>query len=79
MLGGRWLVDGSVASAKGGGTVSLGLSPADTNEDWLAVEWSVKHGIDFRSVYAAILEDWLKADSRKVLERMYKPVRVIKA
>lgn len=53
----------------------VGNHPSLTDLD----QGDLKHGIDFRSVYAAILEDWLKADSRKVLERAYKPVRVIRA
>ena len=31
------LADGSVKSVHGGGKVSLGLPPADFNDDWLAV------------------------------------------
>jgi uncharacterized protein (DUF1501 family) len=38
----------------------------------------LKYGIDFRSVYAGVLEGWLKADSRKILEASYKPVSVVK-
>jgi uncharacterized protein (DUF1501 family) len=39
----------------------------------------LRFGTDFRSVYAGILEGWLKADSRKVLEATYRPTQVIKA
>ncbi len=39
----------------------------------------LKYQIDFRSVYAGVLEGWLKADSKKVLEAAYKPVAVVKA
>ena len=39
----------------------------------------LKYQIDFRSVYAGVLEGWLKADSKKILEAAYKPVSVIKA
>jgi uncharacterized protein (DUF1501 family) len=38
----------------------------------------LKYKIDFRSVYAGILEGWLKADSRKILEGTYAPAKVIK-
>jgi uncharacterized protein (DUF1501 family) len=38
----------------------------------------LKFNTDFRTVYASILEDWLKADSNKVLEGRFKPVNVIK-
>jgi uncharacterized protein (DUF1501 family) len=39
----------------------------------------LKHTMDFRSVYATVLEKWLKADSNKVLEGKYKTVEAIKA
>lgn len=38
----------------------------------------VKFHTDFRQVYAGILDNWLKADSRKVLEGAYRPVDVLK-
>ena len=38
----------------------------------------LKYGIDFRSVYAGVLEQWLKADSKKVLEGSYRAALVIK-
>ncbi len=41
-------------------------------------EGDLKFNTDFRGVYASILEDWLKADSDKVLEGRFKPVRVVK-
>lgn len=53
----------------------VGNHPSLTDLD----EGDLKYGIDFRSVYAAILEDWLKADSRVVLEGSYRPASVIKA
>jgi uncharacterized protein (DUF1501 family) len=31
----------------------------------------LKYGIDFRSVYASVLEDWLKAPSEKVLRARF--------
>ena len=34
---------------------------------------------DFRCVYAAILENWMQADSRAVLEGVYRPLPIIKA
>ena len=36
----------------------------------------LKFGIDFRSVYASVLETWLKADSRKALKAEFKPLPV---
>ncbi len=37
----------------------------------------LKYTVDFREVYAAVLEKWLKADSRKILEAAYAPAPVI--
>jgi uncharacterized protein (DUF1501 family) len=39
----------------------------------------LKFNTDFRGVYTSILEDWLKADTNKVLEGRFKPVNVIKS
>ena len=39
----------------------------------------LKYQIDFRSVYAGVLEGWLKADSKKILEGTYKPAGIVKA
>jgi uncharacterized protein (DUF1501 family) len=52
----------------------VGDHPSLTDLD----EGDLKYRIDFRSVYAGILEGWMKADSRKILEASYKPVPVIK-
>ncbi|USN98475.1 MAG: DUF1501 domain-containing protein [Phycisphaeraceae bacterium] len=38
----------------------------------------LKYTVDFRTVYAAILENWMKADSTLVLEQRYKPAPVIR-
>ncbi|MEN0020697.1 MAG: DUF1501 domain-containing protein [Planctomycetota bacterium] len=38
----------------------------------------LKFNTDFRSVYATVLEDWLKADSREVLESRYRTLRLLK-
>lgn len=38
----------------------------------------LKFTVDFRMVYAAVLEDWMKADSTAVLERRYTPAPVIR-
>ncbi len=37
----------------------------------------LKYKIDFRSVYAGILEDWLSADSKAILEKRYKKLPVL--
>ncbi len=38
----------------------------------------LKYGIDFRSVYAGVLESWMKADSKTILEGTYRPLEVMK-
>lgn len=38
----------------------------------------LRYSTDFRSVYAGLLESWLKADSRKVLESTFRPVKTLK-
>jgi uncharacterized protein (DUF1501 family) len=41
------------------------LAPADL------VNGDLKYNVDFRSVYAAVLEDWLKTPSAPVLGRQF--------
>jgi len=38
----------------------------------------LKHAVDFRSVYAAVLDRWLKADSRRVLGQRFRAAEVLK-
>lgn len=38
----------------------------------------LKYKIDFRSVYASVLDDWMKSDSKSVLEGTYRGIGVIK-
>ncbi|MCC6426700.1 MAG: DUF1501 domain-containing protein [Phycisphaerales bacterium] len=38
----------------------------------------LKYKIDFRSVYASVLDDWMKADSKAILEGSYRGVSVVK-
>jgi uncharacterized protein (DUF1501 family) len=52
----------------------VGDHPSLTDLD----EGDLKYRIDFRSVYAGILEGWMKADSKKILEAPYRPLPVIK-
>lgn len=52
----------------------IGDHPSLTDLD----EGDLKYRIDFRSVYAGVLDGWLKADPKKVLEGEYKAVPVIK-
>lgn len=51
-----------------------GKHPSLTDLD----QGDLKHTIDFRSVYASILENWLKADSKTILEGSYRAFDVFK-
>jgi uncharacterized protein (DUF1501 family) len=42
-------------------------------------EGDLKFTVDFRSVYAGILEDWMKTDSKPVLGKAYRKAQVVKA
>jgi uncharacterized protein (DUF1501 family) len=48
------------------------LAPGD-----LTPGGDLKFGIDFRSVYATVLEKWLKAESRPVLGKPFQPVSIL--
>jgi len=37
----------------------------------------LKFNLDFRSVYAGLLQDWLKADDRQILRGSFRPARVV--
>jgi uncharacterized protein (DUF1501 family) len=37
----------------------------------------LKHSVDFRSVYASVLEQWLQTDSAAVLGRKFEPIKLI--
>lgn len=53
----------------------LGKHPSLTDLD----EGDLKFNVDFRSVYTAVLEDWLKAPADKILGRKYQKAQIIKA
>lgn len=53
----------------------LGTYPSLTDLD----EGDLKFTTDFRCVYAGILEQWLKADSKKILQGNFRPVDVVAA
>lgn len=53
----------------------LGDHPSLTDLD----DGDLKFTVDFRSVYAGVLEDWLGAPSEKVLGKKYKKAKVLKA
>ena len=51
----------------------LGQHPSMSDLD----RGDLKFNVDFRSVYTAILEDWMKADAKQVLGKAYKKARVL--
>ena len=53
----------------------LGKHPSLTDLD----QGDLKYRVDFRHIYAAILEKWLETPSRDILGGQFKPVPVIKA
>ena len=53
----------------------LGKHPSLTRLD----DGDLIYNVDFRSVYAAALEGWLKADSQKVIGKAFKPAPVLDA
>jgi uncharacterized protein (DUF1501 family) len=52
----------------------LGHYPSLAPQDLF--QGDVKYNVDFRSVYAGVLEDWLKTKSAPVLGRQFQPLRV---
>ncbi|RMH13155.1 MAG: DUF1501 domain-containing protein [Planctomycetota bacterium] len=52
----------------------IGRQPSLSDLD----QGDLKFGLDFRSVYAGVLEDWLVADSKVVLEGSFRPAKVIR-
>ena len=51
-----------------------GQQPSLTNLDWRG---DMHHHLDFRSVYATLLDEWLDSDSQEVLGANYSPVDII--
>jgi uncharacterized protein (DUF1501 family) len=41
-------------------------------------EGDLRHKIDFRSVYATILDQWMKADSKQILDGTYRNLKLLK-
>jgi uncharacterized protein (DUF1501 family) len=37
----------------------------------------LKYSVDFRRIYATLLDNWLRADSQKILNSIYKPLDII--
>jgi uncharacterized protein (DUF1501 family) len=53
----------------------LGKHPSLSDLD----QGDLKYGVDFRNVYASVLQNWLEAPSKPILGAQFKPVNVIKA
>ena len=47
------------------------LAPADL------FQGDLKYTVDFRSVYAAVLESWLKTKSEPILGRKFEPLQLV--
>lgn len=52
----------------------IGNHPSLTDLD----NGDLKHGLDFRSVYAGILKDWMQTEPEKVLDRSFRPAVLFK-
>jgi uncharacterized protein (DUF1501 family) len=53
----------------------VGRHPSLTDLD----QGDLKFGIDFRNVYATVLQDWLDAPSKPVLGKQFKTLSLLKA
>ena len=51
-----------------------GNHPSLTNLD----AGDLRYGIDFRSIYAGILKDWMKTDPSVILNGDFRPAKVVK-
>jgi uncharacterized protein (DUF1501 family) len=52
----------------------LGEQPSLTDLD----QGDLKYNLDFRSIYAGVLSNWLETDARKVLGGEYRAANVVK-
>jgi uncharacterized protein (DUF1501 family) len=53
----------------------LGRYPSLAPQDLF--QGDIRYNVDFRSVYAGVLEDWLKTKSAPILGRQFEPLRVV--
>jgi len=40
-------------------------------------EGDIKYNVDFRNVYAGVLESWLKTKSGRILGRQFEPLQIV--
>ena len=53
----------------------LGKYPSLAPEDML--NGDLKYNVDFRCVYAAVLEKWLRTRSEPILGRKFEPLQIL--
>ena len=53
----------------------LGRYPSLAPQDLF--EGDIKYNVDFRSVYAGVLESWLKTKSAPILGRQFEPLQLV--
>ena len=53
----------------------LGRYPSLAPQDLF--EGDIKYNVDFRSVYAGVLENWLKTKSAPILGRQFEPLQIV--
>jgi uncharacterized protein (DUF1501 family) len=53
----------------------LGTYPSLAPQDLF--EGDIKYNVDFRNVYAGVLESWLKTKSVSILGRQFEPLQLI--
>ncbi len=61
-----------------GGKVNAGVVGAHPNLEKLE-EGNLVHAIDFRSVYATVLDQWLGVSSKEVLGKQFSPLKLFKS
>ena len=62
-----------------GGRVAGGLYGAAPDARPLSADGNPAHALDFRSVYATVLDRWWGVDSRDALGGRFRPVPFVKA
>jgi len=60
-----------------GGLKKAGLYNKIPSLEDLDEEGDLKYDIDFKQVYATVLDNWLQADSRTILDRKYEKLAFI--
>ena len=53
----------------------LGTDPSLAPEDLF--QGDIKFNMDFRSIYAGVLENWLKTKSAPILGKQFEPIQLV--